>query len=107
MCLVEGKVHKTSRNVLGISSKLGSELGTTVFHQKKNPLLCNLSQSRKLHQNHNLEITLEKVLCWFEFGCSGSSSYTALVLLPVSDSVSLGERLPLTSERGCRGVSDV
>ena len=46
---------------------------------------------------------LEKVLCCFEFGCSGSSSYIALVLLPVSDSVSLGEHLPLKSDCEVQG----
>lgn len=35
ICLVEGSVHKISQNVLASSSKLGSGLGVTVFHQKK------------------------------------------------------------------------
>lgn len=46
---------------------------------------------------------LEKVLCCFEFGCLGSSSYIALVLLPVSDGVSLGEHLPLKSDCKVQG----
>lgn len=47
---------------------------------------------------------LEEVLCCFEFGCSGFISYTALVLLLISDSDSQGEHLPLKS--ACKVLGD-
>jgi len=45
----------------------------------------------------------EKVVCCFVFECSDSSFYIALVLLPVKDSVSLGEHLPLKSDCEVQG----
>lgn len=41
---------------------------------------------------------LDKVLCCFQFGCSGSSSYIAFMLLSVSDRVSPGKHLPLKTD---------
>jgi len=41
---VEGKVHKILRNVLASLSRLGSDLGVTVFHQKNHSCAINHSE---------------------------------------------------------------